>query len=268
VPELPEVETIRRQLQPMLAGRTIVEAGSHPSAKFTPARSATDHTIISVDRRAKFLILGLRPSAELIVHLGMTGQLTVAGEPPDLDHPHLRAWWRLDDGSTMSFVDIRRFGRIRFTAPGDYVSIPTLAHAGPEPFDATLTDTEFWHRLGRSRRAIKTNLLSQRPVAGLGNIYADEALWQAGINPKVRRVGRKRAGRLLAAVRVVLAEGLANGGTTLSDYRDATGSEGRNQHRLNVYGRAGHQCRRCGATLVSAVIDARTTTWCPTCQRR
>lgn len=268
MPELPEVETIRRQLQPMLVDRTIVEAGSHPSIKFTPARTATDHGIVSVDRRAKFLILSLEPAAEMVIHLGMTGRLALTPLPPDFDHLHLRAWWRLDDGSTMTFVDIRRFGRIRFVPPGDYTSIPTLARAGPEPFDAALTELEFWHRLRQSRRAIKTSLLSQRPVAGLGNIYADEALWHAGINPGVRRVGRDRAGRLLKAIRLVLAEGLENGGTTLNDYRDATGAEGRYQHRLNVYGRAGHECRRCGRTLTSTTLDARTTTWCPTCQRR
>lgn len=268
MPELPEVETIRRQLEPMLIGRRVIEADSHPSAKFTPARDVTDHAITAVDRRAKFLLLRLEPAAELVVHLGMTGRLAVSHQPVGSDHPHLRAWWRLDDNSTLTFFDVRRFGRIRLVTPGEYGSMPTLANAGPEPFDPALTEAEFHRRLQRSRRALKTSLLSQRPVAGLGNIYADEALWLAEVNPRVRRLGRQRAGRLLEAVRQVLAQGIDNGGTTLSDYRDATGTEGRNQYRLNVYGRSGLECRRCSRLLVSAVLDARTTTWCPSCQRR
>lgn len=266
MPELPEVETIRRQLQRPLAGVAIVDAASHPSAKFTPAVGAIGSSVSGVGRRGKFLLVGLG-DRELVIHLGMTGKLSIERDP-DLDAPHLRAWWLLDDGRTLRFDDVRRFGRIRLVPTGDYRSIPTLATAGPEPFDPELTDEVFWQRLRASRRRIKTQLLSQRPVAGVGNIYADEALWRAEINPRVTRLGRDRSARLLLAVREVLTQGIENGGTTLRDYRNAEGGRGTNQLQLAAYGRGGRECLRCGCVLSSAVVDARTTVWCPVCQRR
>ena len=120
----------------------------------------------------------------------------------------------------------------------------------------------------RSRRAIKTQLLSQRPIAGVGNIYADEALWAAGINPKVKRLGLARSGRLLGELRTALEKGIENGGTTLRDYRTVAGDTGENQHTLVAYGRGGLPCLRCGEALTTGVIDARTTVWCLRCQRR
>ncbi|MDH3300905.1 MAG: bifunctional DNA-formamidopyrimidine glycosylase/DNA-(apurinic or apyrimidinic site) lyase [Acidimicrobiia bacterium] len=279
MPELPEVETVRVQLEPLLVGRTVVEAGSHPSAKFLPARETVGRRFDAVGRRGKFLILsigdgggndkGTGPAStlELVVHLGMTGRLTVVDRPANQKNPYLRAWWAMDDGATLEFHDVRRFGRIRLVDPGDYQSIPTLAHAGPEPFDPDFDGRAFWELLRRSRRPIKTQLLSQRPVAGVGNIYADEALWLARINPKVRRLGRERASVLLDAIRDVLELGLRNGGTTLRDYRQVDGTEGSNQNQLNAYGRGSYPCPRCSATLKSDHLDGRTTTWCPQCQR-
>ena len=279
MPELPEVETVRRQLEPLLLGRTVTEAGSHPSDKFLPAREAVGLRFDGIGRRGKFLIFSVRhdpvdradstdsPMLELIIHLGMTGRLTVVDRSVGENNPYLRAWWSLDDGTTLEFDDVRRFGRIRMVEAGDYRSIPTLAHAGPEPFDSEFDGQAFWELIRRSRRPIKTQLLSQRPVAGVGNIYADEALWLARINPKTRRLGRARASNLLDAIRNVLDQGLRNGGTTLRDYRQVDGSEGLNQNRLNVYGRGSSPCRRCSATLRSDHLDGRTTTWCPRCQR-
>jgi formamidopyrimidine-DNA glycosylase len=126
----------------------------------------------------------------------------------------------------------------------------------------------FHSLIKRSRRAIKTQLLSQRPIAGVGNIYADEALWAAEINPKITRLSLRRASRLLDEVRSALEKGVENGGTTLRDYRNVEGGTGENQHTLVAYGRAGMPCLRCGGLLKSGVIDARTTVWCPRCQRR
>ncbi len=277
MPELPEVETVRRQLAPLLLGRRVVEAGSHPSAKFTPATAVTGARIVSDGRRAKFLIFGTDDDRELVIHLGMTGQLTLldggtvdggTADADDSDDRHLRAWWRLDDGRTLQFVDVRRFGRIRVVPTGEYSSIPALHTAGPEPFDPTLDGKRFWADLAKSRRKLKTKLLSQRPIAGVGNIYADEALWLAAINPRATRLSQHRAGLLLEAIREVLEKGIDNGGTTLRDYRDAEGRSGGNQHSLSAYGRAGLPCPRCGTILISAPIDARTSTWCPMCQRR
>ena len=271
VPELPEVETIRAQLEPRLAGRAIIDAGAHPSAKFSPATDAVGCEISTVRRRGKYLIAALDDSSEsgseLIIHLGMTGRLSVRSVV-DSAHPHLRAWWRLDDGEALTLVDVRRFGRVHVVAAGCYDNIATLRAIGPEPFSEQFTGESLWRAVGSSGRRIKTQLLSQRPVAGVGNIYADEALWMAQINPAVRHISKPRAVRLAEAIRAALASGLRHGGTTLRDYASLDGAEGRNQHHLSCYGRAGEPCERCGTELRRRVIDARGTTWCPQCQRR
>ena len=144
----------------------------------------------------------------------------------------------------------------------------TLAVQGPDALDPTLDADTFWRSLRASRRAVKTQLLSQRPIAGVGNIYADEALWRARIHPARRTVTRAQAAALLGALRDVLSSSIRYGGTTLSDYRTVEGRSGRNQQRLDVYGQAGLPCPRCGTELRSRTLDARTATWCPTCQRR
>ncbi len=284
MPELPEVETIRRDLAPRLVDRAIRQSGSHWSTKFTPATEVDRYRFVELNRRGKFLIASVvaersdvdepdepeAPPRELVVHLGMTGQLRLHDDhgSVDLEHQHLRAWWLLDSGQTLTFHDIRRFGRIHVVAPGQYQAMPTLHHLGPEPFDPNLDGRLFHRLLSRSRRHLKTNLLSQRPIAGVGNIYADEALWMARINPKVRRLGLERSERLLAAIQEVLALGIDNRGTTLRDYRTADGDIGSNQFTLTTYGRAGQTCLRCNHLLDSVVLDGRTTTWCPSCQAR
>lgn len=265
MPELPEVETVRRQLEPLVVGRRIVEGWGHPSPKFSSASFAAGATIHSVDRRGKYLLLGLDDERELIVHLGMTGQLRM--RPGSLD-PHVRAWWALDDDRVLELRDVRRFGRIGVVPVGEWASLPTLAAQGPEPWDPLLDDGGLWRNLRRSKAHIKTQLLSQRPIAGVGNIYADEALWRSGIHPARRAVTRRDAERLLAELRAVLEQGIANGGTTLRDYRDVSGDAGRNQLELGCYGRAGEPCLRCGTELRRSVLDARGTTHCPQCQPR
>ncbi|MFV0525248.1 MAG: bifunctional DNA-formamidopyrimidine glycosylase/DNA-(apurinic or apyrimidinic site) lyase [Acidimicrobiales bacterium] len=282
MPELPEVETIRRQIEPAVVGRRVVDAGSHPSEKFRPARALVGAAFTGARRRGKFLLFPTDDHRELVVHLGMTGSLAVRSgadggrNTPGPADPHLRAWWILGDPAggapparpeRLDFRDIRRFGRIRVVPLGDHGSIPGLVTMGPEPFDPGLDAARFHRLLRRSRRRIKTQLLSQRPIAGVGNIYADEALWLARINPNATRLSEHRAGVLLDALRTVLARGLDNGGTTLRDYRDAKGNQGANQHGLAAYGRKGLPCVRCATEMRSATIDTRTTTWCPHCQR-
>ena len=266
MPELPEVETIRRQLDPVLRQRAIMSADGHPSAKFAEAPHAAGAGIDGVRRRGKYLIIDLDDDRELIVNLGMTGQLSVQAEP-DLDD-YVRAWWKLDDDSTLVFRDVRRFGRIRVVEAGDYASIATLHQLGPEPFDPEFTPEHLHRALKASSRRIKTQLLSQRPVAGLGNIYADEALWRSRVYPAARSVTRPAAERLHEAIVDVLRAGIENGGTTLRDYRNAEGGQGSNQFYLECYGRGGEPCERCGEILRSRIWDARTTTWCPSCQPR
>ena len=256
---------MRRQLAPLVVGRAITEAWGHPSPKFASAPAAVGARIDDVGRRGKYLLLGLDDDRELIVHLGMTGQLRL--RPGALD-PHVRAWWALDDGEVLELRDVRRFGRVGVVATGDHGSLPTLAAQGPEPWDPSLDDGGLWRRLRPSRARIKTQLLSQRPLAGVGNIYADEALWLAQIHPARRSVTRAEAARLLTELRAVLEQGIANGGTTLRDYRTPDGEPGRNQLDLQCYGRAGEPCARCGTELRRLVVDARGTTVCPTCQPR
>ena len=290
MPELPEVETVRAQLEPLVRGAVVTDARAHHSAKFASAPEAIGSAITGITRRGKYLLFGLvdagpdRPDTvphpgpdptqgpadrELIVHLGMTGALHVDNAPrryPNERDPYERASWDLADGRTLWFRDIRRFGRIAVVRAGDHRSLPTLYHLGPEPFDPSLDGPRFHRSLAASRRRIKTQLLSQRPIAGVGNIYADEALWRAGIHPAARRVGPDRADLLLGHVRDVLAEALDHGGTTLRDYRTPDHSTGRNQFRLDCYGRSGQPCRRCATPLTSRELDQRTATWCPTCQ--
>ncbi|MEO6317901.1 MAG: bifunctional DNA-formamidopyrimidine glycosylase/DNA-(apurinic or apyrimidinic site) lyase [Acidimicrobiales bacterium] len=264
MPELPEVETVRRQLEPLLAGRRILDGWGHASRKFSSAPLAVGAAVEAVGRRGKYLLLGLDDERELIVHLGMTGQLRMRPEEAD---PYVRAWWALDDGRVLELRDVRRFGRIGVVSAGEYGTLPTLAQQGPEPWDPALDDDGLWRNLRRSRVRIKTQLLSQRPLAGVGNIYADEALWRAAIHPARRSLTRREATRLLAELRVVLEQGIRNGGTTLRDYRTVEGEAGRNQLELGCYGRAGEPCDRCGTELRRTVIDARGTTHCPTCQK-
>ena len=173
----------------------------------------------------------------------------------------------MDDGAALVFRDVRRFGRIAVVPRDDHSSLPTLAALGPEPFDDAFTAAALHRALNASRRAVKTQLLSQRPVAGVGNIYADEALWIARVHPAARRITRPQSARLVDAIRDVLDEGILHGGTTLRDYVDADGSQGSHQLHLRCYGRSGEPCERCGTVLRHVVLDARTTTWCPSCQR-
>lgn len=264
MPELPEVETVRRALASWLPERTVVDVEAHSSVKFLPAIEALGATFESVRRRGKYLIVDLDDDRELILHLGMTGVLRPAS-PATANDPYVRARWHLDDGTALELRDIRRFGRVEVVAGGRYRG--TLATMGPEPFDDAFSPASLHAALARSRRPIKTQLLSQRPVAGVGNIYADEALWLAGIHPGRTSLGRDRSARLHHALREVLQAGIDHGGTTLRDYRTVNGDVGSHQHHLSCYGRGGQPCERCGRPLTTFTLDGRTTTWCRACQR-
>lgn len=286
MPELPEVETIVRELRPMVLHQSVVAAGSHPSERFRPAELAVGSSFVEVGRRGKYLIFGLSDERDLVVHLGMTGRLyltengeegaevgeveevSAAGVAPGVAAgSYVRAWWRFEDGCTLVLHDVRRFGRVRVTPRGRHEAIPNLASLGPEPLGGDFTPSAFWQALRRSRSPVKTQLLSGRPVAGLGNIYADEALWSAGVHPGRRSVTKAEAERLHSAIRRVLEQAIENRGTTFRDYRTLSGSGGDNQTYLNCYGLAGTPCRRCGEELRSYTLGARTTTFCRRCQR-
>lgn len=272
MPELPEVETIRRQLEPRVVGREVRAAGGHPSAKFAGAVEAAGAGIESVGRRGKYLLVGLDDDRELVVHLGMTGRLQLVADDAAPD-PYVRAWWLLAgrDGAPderLELHDVRRFGRVAVVPRGDHGALPTLAALGPEPFDDDFTGRHLWRALRASTAQVKTQLLSQRPVAGVGNIYADEALWRAGIHPSARSVSAARAEALRDEIVEVLTRAIERGGTTLRDYRTVEGATGTNQLHLECYGRAGEPCVRCGTTLRRTVVDGRGTTHCPGCQPR
>lgn len=272
MPELPEVETIRRQLDPLVAGRDVLAAGGHPSSKFATAVEAQGARIESVGRRGKYLLLDLDDDRELVIHLGMTGRLQLVAQDAPSD-PYVRAWWLLGGpgdapSERLELHDVRRFGRVAVVPRGDHRALPTLAALGPEPFDPAFTGRHLWRALRASTAQVKTQLLSQRPVAGVGNIYADEALWRAGIHPSARRVSAARADALRDEIVEVLTRAIERGGTTLRDYRTVEGATGTNQLHLECYGRAGEPCRRCGTTLARVVVDGRGTTLCPVCQTR
>lgn len=266
MPELPEVESVRRQLDPELSGRRVLDAwwDPHPAMprEFLHLERALGRSIQSVGRKGKFLIAPLDDDLELIMHLGMTGSFRF-----DLDDPYVRAKLFLDDGRALSFRDVRRFGRMAVVDAGRYEAIPTLAQLGPEPLSDEFDAEEFATVLARTRAPIKPYLMSQRPVAGVGNIYADEALWLARIHPTSRRVGRKRAHALHEAIRSVLADAIAREGTTFRDYQMVDGTSGRNVSFLAAYGRAGLPCPRCATPMKKIVLGGRGTTYCPVCQR-
>lgn len=266
MPELPEVESVRRQLDPELSGRTIAETWTdpHPAMprEFHDVNRATGRKVLKVSRRGKFLICPLDAELELVMHLGMTGSFNFTA--PDA---HTRAWLALDDGRTLYFRDVRRFGRMAVVDAGNYAPLPTLAMLGPEPLSDDFDSDDFAAALRRTTAPIKPFLLSQRPVAGVGNIYADEALWLARIHPLSRRVGRARAHALRDAIRTVLANSVEREGTTLRDYVMVNGESGRNASFLIAYGQAGRPCPRCATPLKKIVLGGRGTTYCPRCQR-
>ena len=263
MPELPEVESIRRQLDPWLAGHQVLSSNSHASAKFAPAKEIVGMTIESVKRRGKYLLFDLDDNREMVIHLGMTGQLIPV---KDLSDPYLRAWWEIDDGTFLGFRDVRRFGRIRIAVNGEYEG--TLAELGPEPLSDSFTPEHLYAACKRSTRKIKTQLLSQKPVAGVGNIYADEACFRSGIYPGLRKITKDQARRLHDEIRNVLLIALRNGGTTLRDYVNAEGKKGKNQEFLLCYGRWNEPCLICGTELQRTVLDGRGTTYCRNCQSR
>jgi formamidopyrimidine-DNA glycosylase len=266
MPELPEVESVRRQLDPELAGRRVEETWTDPiptvPREFLDVGRATGRTIERVGRRGKFLIAPLDDGLELVMHLGMTGSFRF-----DLDDPYVHARLWLDDGRTLAFRDPRRFGRMAVVDKGDYSAIPTLENLGPEPLSDDFDPARFAESLARTSSPVKPYLLSQRPVAGVGNIYADEALWLARIHPTSRRVGRARAFALHAAIRDVLAQAIDREGTTFRDYRMVNGESGRNASFLVAYGRVGTPCPRCATPMRKIVLGGRGTTYCPRCQR-
>jgi formamidopyrimidine-DNA glycosylase len=272
MPELPEVESVRRQLAPRLVGRTITTvAVDLAMPRYLRPELAAGHRVDGLVRRGKYLLADLDGALELVLHLGMTGVLRWRGEDGWAGDPYVRAslTTRGPDGdvAVLDFRDVRRFGTLAVVPAGEHGELPTLAALGPEPLSPDFTAEGFAAALARTGQPVKPFLLSQRPVAGVGNIYADEALWRAGIAPTARHVGPRRARRLWQAVREVLAEAVEREGTTFRDYRMVNGRSGRNADFLAAYGQADQPCPRCATPLRRSVVGGRGTTSCPRCQR-
>jgi formamidopyrimidine-DNA glycosylase len=285
MPELPEVETVRRGLAPALVGRRIKRALlKRPDLRFPfPERFAArlkGRRVDALTRRAKYLVAQLDNGAVWITHLGMTGRWSVIGakqqpgdfyyaEPTDPTHTHVVI--ELEEGGKLEFNDPRRFGYMDLIDADALDAHPFFAGMGPEPLGNEFHLPYLKHAFASKKAPVKAALLDQRVVAGLGNIYVVEALHRASINPTrpAGRISTQRLERLFHSIRAVLEEAIEAGGSTLSDYAGVDGAQGAFQQRFRVYDREGEPCvtKDCGGTIVRAVHSGRSTFWCPRCQR-
>jgi formamidopyrimidine-DNA glycosylase len=274
VPELPEVETVRRRLEPAVAGRrfeSVEIADPRLTRPYEPRlveAELTGERVASLDRRGKYLIFRFESGRGLLVHLRMTGSFRHAPADGLPDDPHRRAVVRLDDGSDVAYRDVRRFGTWLLLEPEELE--PYLdARLGREPLAAGFTSKRLAERLEGRRAPIKAALLDQRTLAGMGNIYVDEALWRARIHP-LRPAGEldpEEIRRIHRGARQALEAGLARQGATLRDYATPDGAAGAMQHEFKVYGREEEPCDRCGTPIEKTRAGGRGTWYCPHCQR-
>jgi formamidopyrimidine-DNA glycosylase len=277
MPELPEVESLRRILVRSAVGRTIVSARigearlrRRVTANF--AEAVSGRRIVNLSRRAKYLIVEFDGDHVMLVHLGMSGSLThrrigFRGEDFDPRHDHLE--FSLDDATRLVFNDPRRFGLVRLVARADLDSIAELKGIGPEPLSRDFNAAYLAAKARGKKVAIKNLIMDQRIVAGIGNIYAAEILFRAGVRPTRRagRVARAEIEKIAAAVPVILRAAIGSRGTTFRSYRDSRGRPGRFAKRLRVYGREGEPCYTCSTPIRNVVVGQRASFYCPTCQR-
>lgn len=272
MPELPEVETTLRGIAPHAVGRRVATVNVYDPRLRWPvpadlAAKVTGRRIDAIERRSKYLLLRFGPD-RMLVHLGMTGSLRVyrSAIPARVKHDHVDIV--LDDGTLLRYHDPRRFGAMLWLpeAPHEHA---LLASLGPEPFDAAFDADYLWRALRKRTTAIKLAVMDNDVVVGVGNIYANEALFRAGIRPSTpaRKVSRARIARLVGEIRDVLAEAITKGGSTLRDYVDARGEPGYFQLAYFVYGRAGEPCRKCATPLRVTRLGGRASFYCPSCQK-
>ena len=287
MPELPEVETVRRGLEPVLAGATLtlVEA-RRPDLRFPLpegfVQRLTGARIERLERRAKYLLGPLDRGDTLVMHLGMSGRFEIAGgqaarrpgefhyaAPADPKHAHVV--FETDGGARVTYFDPRRFGYMALIATDQLAAHPWFAGLGPEPLGADFNAQHLARAFAGRRQSVKASLMDQRIVAGLGNIYVCEALFRARISPlrPAGEIGARALTKLVTAVRTVLEEAIDAGGSTLRDYAAADGALGYFQHRFSVYGREGEPCPGpgCSGKIVRIVQAGRSTFYCPACQR-
>jgi formamidopyrimidine-DNA glycosylase len=268
MPELPEVETIRVQLAPRLQGRVLARVEildprlTRPYDLFEVVEELEGDRVVALERRGKYLVLRLESGLALLVHLRMTGGFGF--EPAT----HERAVLELDDGTRVAYRDVRRFGTWLVLEEAEVAQYLSLKN-GPEPLGPRFTTAWLGSQLARRRAPLKAVLLDQRVVAGLGNIYADEALWRARLSPlrPANELSPEEVRRLQRAIRAALRTGIARQGSTLRDYATPDGSAGAMQDEFRVYGRWGEPCPRCRTPIAKARVGGRGTWYCPRCQR-
>ncbi|HEV8401136.1 MAG TPA: bifunctional DNA-formamidopyrimidine glycosylase/DNA-(apurinic or apyrimidinic site) lyase [Gemmatimonadales bacterium] len=275
MPELPEVETIVRDLAPRLEGCRIAHVQLRKTdvlrqvSKSSLIKALTGNTIEQVSRRAKHAVFRLSSSNRMIIQPRMTGSFLVHDKPlTRAERKYAVLLCTLSDDRVFVYRDVRRLGTIWLLDEEGWMAY--TGRIGPEPLDETFTPFAFAHRLQGTRTAVKKAIMDQRRVAGVGNIYANEALFDARLNPAkpTNKLSLEEFARLHAAIVDVLQRALASSGTTLRNYRTGTGEPGRFQFELRVYGRGGEKCVRCGKRLTAThKIDLRATTFCPRCQR-
>ncbi|MEL7090944.1 MAG: bifunctional DNA-formamidopyrimidine glycosylase/DNA-(apurinic or apyrimidinic site) lyase [Pseudomonadota bacterium] len=283
MPEMPEVETVRRGLLPAMEGARIAQADvNRPDLRWPfPDRMAQRLTGARIDRlrrRSKYILGDLDTGETLLIHLGMSGRMTVSGDPLGQfvhDHPaaekHDHVVFHMENGARITFNDPRRFGAMDLMDTAEQDAHKLLAVLGPEPLGNAFNEAYLVAAFEGKNTPVKSALLDQRIVAGLGNIYVCEALFRAGIAPtrKAGRIATRRVAALVPIIRDVLAEAIEAGGSSLRDFRQADGELGYFQHRFDVYGREGEPCRTPGCTrdIARIVQSGRSSFYCPACQR-
>ncbi|KJR99533.1 MAG: formamidopyrimidine-DNA glycosylase [Desulfobulbaceae bacterium BRH_c16a] len=276
MPELPEVEVICRGIRPHLIDRVITDVlhSGKSLRQRVPLgrmqRELLNRRVISVTRRAKFLMVGMESGAMLIIHLGMTGNLGFFN-PSALPAKHDHVRWTLDNGLELRYNDSRRFGSVRILPPEEIIGIEEIIFktTGPEPFSDAFS-ADYLYRLAKSREvAVKTFIMTNQVVAGVGNIYANESLFRAGIRPdrKVRSLRRNEWATLILAIRETLNHAIECGGSSISDFVNVSREKGYFQMNFQVYGKGRESCSTCGSAIEKNVIGGRASYCCPKCQR-
>jgi formamidopyrimidine-DNA glycosylase len=272
MPELPEVETTKRGISPHVIGNTVTDLMIRRSDLRLPVpdslTSIIGCRILDVKRRSKYLIVEIEKEQHVIIHLGMSGSLRVV-DPDDSFRKHDHVAFTLSSGRQMRYHDPRRFGMVLHRSGGDTMAHPLFQDLGPEPLEEDFSADALFRVLQGVKRPIKTVLMDAKVVVGVGNIYASESLFQAGIRPMTAAcdISRRRVVKLVKAVKEVLAHSIEQGGTTLRDFVRENGEPGYFRQELFVYERAGQPCRICGTTIVKLVQAQRSTYYCPKCQR-
>ena len=274
MPELPEVETIRSRLAPRLEGRTLERVEivdprlTRPEPPEAIAQALEGERISEVGRRGKYLVFEFESGRHLLVHLRMTGNVEHPAPGGLAADPYRRAVVRLDDGSDVAYRDVRRFGTWALLEPGELGDYFAARRLGGEPLERGFTTRTLTRALQGRRAPIKAALLDQRAAAGVGNIYADEALWWARLHPlrPANTLTPEELKALVRSIRRALRLGIARQGATLRDYRNANGESGGMQAEFRVYGRAGEPCTRCGHPIEKTRAGGRGTWFCPNCQ--